>query len=73
MLDLAKIRELRKGLKLTQAEIAARAGVSLPRWNDIEKGRKPNITLDTLDVIARVLGCDPADLLAVRGKRKAVK
>lgn len=62
-LDVAKVRELRKKLGLTQAEIAAKAGMSLPRWNDIETGRRANVTLDTLNIVAAALGCDARDLL----------
>ena len=70
-LDTAKVRELRKKLKLTQAEMAEKAGMTLPRWNDIETGRRGNLTIDTLSVIAAALGCDARDLLTPKGKRKA--
>ena len=71
MLDIAKIRELRKALGLTQAQIAKKARMSLPRWNDVETGRKANVTIDTLEAIAAVLGCDPRDLLTPKTKRRS--
>ena len=70
-LDTAKIRELRKAKGLTQAKIAEQAGMSLPQWNDIETGRKPNPTLETIITVAAALGCDARDLLTpAKGKRK---
>jgi transcriptional regulator with XRE-family HTH domain len=33
------------------------------RWNDIESGRKMNITLETLDAIADALDVPAAELL----------
>jgi DNA-binding Xre family transcriptional regulator len=37
--------------------------MSLGRWNDIERGRRPNISLKTLARIARALDLNPKDLL----------
>lgn len=68
-LDVEKIRDLRKKLKLTQSEAAAKAGMSVSRWNDIEAGGRSNITIDTLSVIAGVLGVDARELLTPK-KRK---
>lgn len=63
MLDTEKIRSRRERIGLTQSEAAERAGVSRQRWNDVESGRKKNIELDTLDAIAKALGCKAKDLL----------
>lgn len=63
-LDTKKLRELRQAAGLTQAAAAARA--KLPGgqvWSDIEKGRRANLTLDTLDRIAAALGVKAKDLL----------
>ena len=63
-LDVKKIRELRLALNMTQAEAAERAGLTgLQVWSDIERGRRSNLTIDTLERIARVLGVRPGDLL----------
>lgn len=62
-LDVAKVRELRKELGLTQAQAAKKAGMVLQRWNDIESGRRSNVTVDTLSTVAAALGCDARDLL----------
>ena len=69
-LDTTRVQELRKKLKLTQTEIAEKAGMTVSRWNDIESGRKPNVTVDTLSTIAAALGCDARDLLTPKSKRK---
>lgn len=63
-LDRAKLRQLRETQGLTMDDAAKLAGLpNRQRWNDIENGRKPNITLDTLDKIARALGVSAKDLL----------
>ena len=64
MVDFLKIKRLREAKELSQEAAAKLAGIpSRQRWNDIESGRKPNITIDTLDKIARALGVKAADLL----------
>lgn len=64
VLDTGKMRQLREKLGLTQEQAAERAGLpSRARWNDIESGRKINITLGTLDAIAKALHVHGADLL----------
>jgi transcriptional regulator with XRE-family HTH domain len=63
------IRDRRKALKLTQAELAKAAGV---QWNAIAKVevglRRPSI--DLLEAIADVLDCRVADLLPESGPRR---
>ncbi len=72
-LDRAKMRALRESLDLSQVEAAKKAGMSLSQWNDIEKGRKPNLTLETLSTVAATLGVDARELStpapATKGKR----
>lgn len=66
MLNHAKIVELRKAKGLTQEEAGKRASLGKQpraRWNDLERGRKDNVELETLYRIAKVLGVKPADLL----------
>ena len=64
MLDLARIRQLRERQGLTQEDAARQAGLAgRAKWNDIESGRKANVTIKTLGAIARALECRPADLL----------
>jgi transcriptional regulator with XRE-family HTH domain len=64
MLDVKKMKSLRATLKLSQAQAAERAGFGGGRqqWSNIESGRI-DISLSTLDKIAKALKCKPADLL----------
>ena len=58
-MNLARIRAV-KGL--TQRELAAATGISQEHIAHIEsKGR--NVTIGTIDALARALGVDPLDLL----------
>ena len=64
MLDTKKIEARRRALGLSQEKAASRAGLkSKQQWNAIESGRKPNVTMETLDKIAEALKCDPRDLV----------
>jgi transcriptional regulator with XRE-family HTH domain len=47
---------------LTQRALAARSGITQRRLSDIEAG-KLNVTLDTVNVVARALGVDPRELV----------
>ncbi len=62
-IDTDKIRRLRESLGLTQAEAARRAGIPFQNWNDVEHGRRPNLTVATLERIAAALGVKARDLL----------
>lgn len=57
-----RLRELRKAAGLSQAELAARTGVSQPAISQIENDV---LAMDTrwMRAFARELGCAPADLL----------
>lgn len=70
ILNADEVRRRRLELGLTQEEAAFRAGLSAKsgpagrsKWNDIEAGRRENLTLETLERIARALKCKPSDLL----------
>lgn len=69
-LDVEKIKDLRETADLTQVQAAAKAGMSVSRWNDIECGGRKNLTLETLSVIADALGCDARDLIRPRAVKK---
>ena len=63
-LNAAMIRKLRLRRGLTQQQAASAAGwANRAHWNGLERGTRPNPTLDTIETAARVLGCKPADLL----------
>ena len=64
MLDVEKMKALRTKLGLTQTDAAVAAGFkSKQAWWNIESGTQINVTLDTLNSIAKVLKCKPRDLL----------
>ena len=66
MLDTAKMKTLREQRGLSQTEAAKLAGLSVQKWNNIERGligTKQGITLGTLEKVARALGVKAKDLL----------
>ena len=58
----ARIRALRQALKLTQAELAERAGIDPSFYGQIERGVGVP-SLRTLFAVAAVLRVEPAELL----------
>lgn len=63
-IDIEALRDARKRAGLTQEEAAIRAGLSSKQaWNKIERGRQDDITLGTLEAIAKALGVKAKDLL----------
>lgn len=63
MLDKEKLRRAREKASMTQEEAAGAAGLSSRQaWNNIERGRT-DVTLTTLDRIAKALGVKAKDLL----------
>lgn len=64
ILNHERIKQLRTERGLTQEEAATLAGIGTrARWNDVERGRRPNITMETLEGIAKALKVEPAELL----------
>lgn len=58
----ANVRRLRTGAGWSQEELAQRCEVHRTYIGSIERGER-NVTLDTLERIARSLGVDPRTLL----------
>jgi transcriptional regulator with XRE-family HTH domain len=59
----ARLRELRRKHKLTQAQIAERSGLLQHHISELENGlRMPSLM--TLLKLAAAIGCKPTDLLA---------
>jgi transcriptional regulator with XRE-family HTH domain len=64
LLDTGKIKKLREGARLSQADAAKKAGIGTrQRWHGIESGANTNIELDTLERVAKALGVKAKDLL----------
>lgn len=57
-----KVRERRTSLRLSQEELAARAGVHRTYIGMIERAEK-NITLENIEKIAKALGLKPSELI----------
>lgn len=58
-----RVRELREALGLTQAELAARAGVRRATVNRIENTRVTSIDLEVLEKLADALNVDPGFII----------
>ncbi|MDE2143017.1 MAG: helix-turn-helix transcriptional regulator [Elusimicrobia bacterium] len=63
----ARVRSLRKALKLTQAEVAERIGIDPSFYGQIERGANVP-SLRTLFAIAAALKVEPSDLLPKSGE-----
>lgn len=59
-----RIRELRKAVGMTQAELARRTNIRRPNIARLEAGRHM-ITLDVVMRVARALPCKPSTILGV--------
>lgn len=58
---MSKIKELRKAQKMTQTELARRAGVSQPHIYDLENGNR-HASPEALERIAKALGVTVREL-----------
>lgn len=59
------LRQFRKGLGISQEELAARCGLHRTYVGSVERGER-NVSLSTLEVIAQVVGVSIPELLTVR-------
>ena len=60
-----KIKELRKKLNLTQAELCEKANVSRQTIIDLENGNGANTTIATLQKLANALKCKVENLICL--------
>jgi len=63
MLKHREIRRLRLSNGQTLVEVGKLSGMDDTTFSKIEQGKRSNITLDTLDNIAKALKVKPAELL----------
>lgn len=56
-------QQLREERKLSQGELAARAGVRRDTVSALERGKTQGIQFDTLARLCEALACEPGDLL----------
>lgn len=59
------------GPSMNQSELARRSGVSIVTINSIANNRTKQVSLATLDSIARVLGIEPGELLEREPKKRS--
>ena len=57
------ISEIRNKRKLTQKQLAAAVGVSVPTVRNWEKGREGGRMFDVVARLCKVLNCEPEDLI----------
>jgi transcriptional regulator with XRE-family HTH domain len=84
----AVLKTSRQALGLSQREIARRAGVSARLWAEVERGERPNVSLETALRMLSEVGAavrltdvlgegrdlrDPANAVAARAARAAVR
>src|SRR3954468_22175283 len=72
-MDPAKLIERRTALRLTQADVAAAAGMKQQAYARLETGGRLNPRIDTVEKVARALECAVGDLLVAPklGRRRA--
>ncbi len=58
-----RIKELREAQGLSQVELARLAGIRPATLSRIETGKTTGIDFDTLEKLAKALGCDPGYLI----------
>jgi len=62
---MMRLKEIRTGKRLTQEQVAERAGIDQSTVSELERGVNPNPTLQTILALARALDVDPAELFPV--------
>ena len=55
---------------MSQSELARRSGISFATVNAIANNRTAQVSLKTLDAIARVLGVQPGDIIESEPEKK---
>jgi transcriptional regulator with XRE-family HTH domain len=70
---LKNIKLLRERHGLTQERVAELSGIDYKFYQSIETGRRPNVTLSTLDQIAGVYGIPGQKLISPRLPRTTVQ
>jgi transcriptional regulator with XRE-family HTH domain len=63
-----RLRELRTAKGWTQEVLATRSGVRRVTISRIENEQTKGVDFDTLERLAKALGCDPGYLIVKKGK-----
>lgn len=59
-----KVKERREELGMSQTELCQKAGVSRQTLSGIEAGKVANVTVKTLQKLAKALSCRVSDIFA---------
>ena len=65
---MLRIEELRASRNWSQAELARRSGVPQATISRIEARKTAGVSFETLEKLAKALGCDPGYLIVKKGK-----
>lgn len=60
-----RLRRLRLAAVLSVRQVAEDAGITPNRVQQLEGGHNPGVRPETVQALARVIGCDPADITEV--------
>jgi len=60
---LARIKELREALGLSQEKFAEKAGLGYKYYQHVEAGRRRDIRFSTIEKLAKACGLEPWELL----------
>ncbi len=63
MINPRYLKYLREDQKMTQFQLAVKAGLTPLTISDIERGKRPNCTEKTINGLAAALEVEPAELL----------
>jgi transcriptional regulator with XRE-family HTH domain len=70
-IDFVEIKRRREAAGLTLQQAADSAGFAARQyWWQIENGKKPGLSVDSLAAVARVLGCKLDDLIEKPAKKR---
>ena len=64
-----RVKELREAKGWSQAELADKAGIRRATVSAIESNQTTGIDFETLERMAKALGCDPGYLIVKKGMK----
>ena len=65
---MLRVKELREAKGWSQAELADKAGIRRATVSAIESNQKTGVDFETLERMAKALGCDPGYLIVKKRK-----
>ena len=65
----ARVKELREAARLSQQDLAVKAGLSISVVSQIEQGKNRDPRVSTMEALAKALGTNVNSLLAAPGSK----